>query len=217
MTDSSELEVGYRRLLAWYPWWFRHQHEQEVLAVLMSSAGDGRRRPGLAASVDLIRGGVRMRMRPGAPRSERTVFAAVRLMYVGAVLELAAWITILVTAGTVRAAVIWRNPGYTEAQWHAAQRAHLIPDEIAAPIVVGLWLWMAWANGHGHNRARIGFAVFFGLSTIGLLSALADSAAIYATADLVMGAVLWALELVILLLIYNPRSAAYYRHATVSG
>jgi hypothetical protein len=215
MTHSSELEVRYRRLMAWYPRSFRRQHEQEVLSVLMSTAGDGQRRPGVAASLDLARGGMRMRMRPGTPRSQRSVFTAVRLMYVGAVLELVTWITILATAGAVRAAVMSGNPGYPAAQAEAALRAHVLPDEIAAPIIVGLWLWMAWANGRGHNWARIGFAVFFGASTVGVMSGLANGGASYATADLVLGIVLWTLELAILLLIYHPRSAAYYRRATV--
>jgi hypothetical protein len=45
---------------------------------------------------------MRLRPRPGQPR---TVFAAVRLMYAGALAELAALITIVVTASSVRSAV----------------------------------------------------------------------------------------------------------------
>ena len=35
MTDQEHLERAYRRLLAWYPWEFRHEHGPEILAVLM--------------------------------------------------------------------------------------------------------------------------------------------------------------------------------------
>jgi hypothetical protein len=71
--------------------------------VLMACAQDGQTRPGLAAFVDLLKGAVRMRLRPRAPQP-RTVFAAVRVMWVGAVAELAALITIIVTADSVRSA-----------------------------------------------------------------------------------------------------------------
>ena len=33
ISESASLERGYRRLLAWYPKWFRLQNEEEVLGV----------------------------------------------------------------------------------------------------------------------------------------------------------------------------------------
>jgi hypothetical protein len=81
MTDQEHLERAYRRLLAWYPREFRRENGQEVLAVLMAAARPGQRQPGLAESADLIGNGLGMRLRPGVPRSARTVRAAVRLMY----------------------------------------------------------------------------------------------------------------------------------------
>jgi hypothetical protein len=38
VSESASLERGYRRLLAWYPKWFRLQNTEEVLAVLMACA-----------------------------------------------------------------------------------------------------------------------------------------------------------------------------------
>jgi hypothetical protein len=35
------LERRYRRLLAWYPTWFRLQNEEEILAVLLACARTG--------------------------------------------------------------------------------------------------------------------------------------------------------------------------------
>ncbi len=70
MTDSSGLERGYRRLLACYPKTFRHEQEEEILAVLMASARPGQRRPRLAESADLLRSALGMRLRaprPGPP------------------------------------------------------------------------------------------------------------------------------------------------------
>jgi hypothetical protein len=63
MTNSTRLERGYRRLLAFYPKAFRREHEQEILAVLIAAAADGQRRPRLAEAADLLRNGISMRLR----------------------------------------------------------------------------------------------------------------------------------------------------------
>jgi hypothetical protein len=66
MTDPTSLERRYRRLLACYPRAFRREHTEEMLAVLMAGARQGRR-PGLAESADLIRSAAKMRLRPAGP------------------------------------------------------------------------------------------------------------------------------------------------------
>jgi hypothetical protein len=63
MTDSTRLERRYRRLLAFYPKAFRHEQEQEILAVLMAAAAEGQQRPRLAESVDLLSSAIFMRLR----------------------------------------------------------------------------------------------------------------------------------------------------------
>jgi hypothetical protein len=206
MTDSAGLEQGYRRLLACYPQAFRRENEQEILAVLMDSARDGQRRPALAESADLIRGALRMRLRP-ASRPPRTVLTAVRLMCAGAAAELAAWITYVLTAGNVRSAVAHTDP----AQWHLVQ-VHLVAVGIAGPIGVGLWLWMAWAIGRGHDWARRVFTAFFSLVTLSLLGLLAGGAAVYAPAELIATAVVWLVQLAVIVLIFGKASAPYYQH-----
>jgi hypothetical protein len=74
-------------------------------------------------------------------------------MYVGAVVELAAAITILATIGDVRSNVVQRNPDLTGGEWHAIVAGQLVPTAVAAGIAVGFWLWMAWAIGRGHRWA----------------------------------------------------------------
>lgn len=211
MTDSVRLERRYRRLLAWYPRAFRREHEEEILYVLMAGAEDGHWRPGLAESADLLRSAVWMRLRPGAPRSARTVFAAVRLMYVGAVVELCTLTTVVVTLGTVKSAIVRRNPHYTAAQWHAEVRGNIVPLEIGAVIATGVWLWLAWANGKGHRWARVGVAVLFGTTTLSLLNGVAHDAAIYAPADLIAGVALWLVALATVALIFHKESGPHYR------
>jgi len=210
MSDREALEHGYRRLLACYPREFRHENEEELLGVLLASAADGQRRVGAAEAADLIRGALRARLRP-LRQCPPTVRAAVRLMYAGAVLELGILVTVIVTEGSVRSAILARDPGLTAAQWHAVVLAHLLPDEIFAPIGIGLWLWLAWAHRKGHYWARVVFTAIFGLSTLGLMSALSESAATYAPADLAAGAVKWLLQAVLVVLIFSKPSAAFYQ------
>jgi hypothetical protein len=62
MSDSTDLERRYRRLLACYPPAFRHEHEQEILAVLMAGADAGQQRPRLGEAANLIRHALWMRL-----------------------------------------------------------------------------------------------------------------------------------------------------------
>ncbi len=205
-SKAASLERGYRRLLAWYPGWFRRENEEEILAVLMACAQDGQKRPSLEASADLLKGAARMWLRP-RPGQPRTVFAAVRLMWAGAFAELAVAITTLATLGSVRAAVMHSYP----AAWHSAQ-VNLIGNAAEAPLVIGLWLWMAWANGKGKNRGRVALAVFFGLDSLAILAALSQDAVTYAPADLAVGAVQWLVALAAVMLVFNPASSRHYQY-----
>jgi hypothetical protein len=63
MTNPTHLERSYRRLLAVFPKAFRHEHEQEILTVLMAAAAEGQRRPRFAEALDLLRTAIFMRLR----------------------------------------------------------------------------------------------------------------------------------------------------------
>jgi hypothetical protein len=63
MSDQTDLERRYRRLIVFYPRAFRREHEQEILSVLMAGAAPGQPRPGLAESADLLRNATWMRLR----------------------------------------------------------------------------------------------------------------------------------------------------------
>ncbi len=67
----SGLEARYRRLLGWFPAGHRALHAEEMIGVLMAAAPPGRDRPGLADSVNLLMGAMRIRLRPGAALSDR--------------------------------------------------------------------------------------------------------------------------------------------------
>jgi hypothetical protein len=62
VSDSADLERRYRRLLTCYPHAFRHEHEQEILAVLMAGADDRQQRPRLGEAANLIKHALWMRL-----------------------------------------------------------------------------------------------------------------------------------------------------------
>jgi hypothetical protein len=68
MSASTPLERRYRRLLAFYPALFRHEHEEEILSVLIDGAAKGQQRPGLSASVNLLTHALSMRLRASGLR-----------------------------------------------------------------------------------------------------------------------------------------------------
>jgi hypothetical protein len=176
--------------------------------VLLACAQDGQTRPGLAASADLLRSALLTRLRPAGPRP-RAVYAGVRLMYLGALAELATWLTVMATAGTIRATVLHYYPNLTTAAWHAVV-LHLTVDEIGAPVVAAIWLWMAWANARGRDWARPVFMSLFFLTTVGLLIALGEDSVRYAPAALIAGAVTWIIGLAAMLCIFSRQAGPYY-------
>jgi hypothetical protein len=62
MSDSAALERRYRQLLAYYPRAFRHEHEEEILAVLMDGADEGQQRPRVGEAANLIKHALWMRL-----------------------------------------------------------------------------------------------------------------------------------------------------------
>ncbi len=188
MSESADLERGYRRLLACYPRSFRREHEQEILSVLMADADDGQQRPRVGDGLDLIRSAIWMRLRPGVPRSQPTVFWAVRLMYLCAALRLLGVPILPTTPGSI---------------------AH--PLEIG--ISWGVFALFAWANGRGYGWSRILFAVWVGLHTPILFYDLAHVSASSAPVWTVIASVgFWLVEFSAAVLILSKQSSPYYRH-----
>jgi len=59
--NEPDLESRYRRLLSWYPWSHRRVYEEEMLAVLVSGARPGQRRPTIGETANLIVSGLETR------------------------------------------------------------------------------------------------------------------------------------------------------------
>jgi hypothetical protein len=217
MTDQTNLERGYRRLLAWYPRAFRRENGPEILAVLMACARDGQRRPGLAESADLIRSGLWMRLRPGVPRSARTVRAAVQFIYGGAVVSTVNLIIVLAFIGEIKAYHAVLGHRFTAAQVsHLGLSTFVITELIVSSLVpIALWLWMARASGQGRNWARSLSTVLFGVATLDLTGAFRTPVIRLSLVPMVSGPAVpvltWLAGLAAVWLLWRPASTAFFR------
>lgn len=212
MTGSPRLERGYRRMLACYPKAFRRESGDEILAVLLATARDGQRRVGLAEAADLIRGALRMHL--GMSRAPRSVRNAARLMCLGAVLTLADAATVLVTLGGVRTAAL-QDVDFAGGRWHIFMFIVIVPALASAPVVAGVWLWLAWAIGRGYAWTRPASGVLFGLVTIVLLFGLGEGTGEDAwpvtRPDVIATTALWVVGLAAMLLIFSTAASSHYQ------
>jgi len=102
--DRGGLERGYRLLLACYPAAYRRVHGEEMLAVLMTAAPPGSRRPAIGEAADLIWGALRVRCQPSRTSAEpgwRDALAVVRVL-----LPLIVFITTAVRVAWVLRAIL---------------------------------------------------------------------------------------------------------------
>ena len=128
--------------------------------------------------------------------------------------QLAVLITVILTAGHIRAAVQaamapYHNPAATAQVMHAVNIS-LVVDTVVIPVLIVVWLFMAWANGMGYDWARVAAICLFAFSCAGLLIDLAQSTAKYAPAALISSGVNWAIGLAAVVLILQKQSWPYY-------
>ncbi len=202
MSDIDDLERRCRWWLRWYPTSFRREHEEEILGVLMAGARDGQRGPGPMECLDLMSHGLRLRLAPMRPRSERSASTAVPLLYLGALLELVAAITIIASAGDVRARLLSRSLQFTDAQWSAVVADHLEPVALTACVAAAIWVGVAWGIGRERRWARIACAILFVGNLCSLFNGLAHGSANDARADLAIATALCLVQLVALVLVF---------------
>ncbi|HVB41398.1 MAG TPA: hypothetical protein VNF47_01670 [Streptosporangiaceae bacterium] len=145
---------------------------------------------------------------PAQPAPPRPVVTAVRLMYAGAAVSAAEIIIGLATIGNLRSAIRSQFPHYTASQVHSAQVATLTFAAVAGLLAIGLWVWMAWANGAGKSWARIVASVLFGINTIDLLTLVARP---YAITGLLLAILVWLIGLGAIVLLWQRESSAYYQ------
>jgi hypothetical protein len=143
----------------------------------------------------------------GRPPRPQSVSTAVTLMYVSAGLTVLGIILGFVALGSLKSAIIKAGPTLTTTQVHAAETVAIAFAVIIGAIEVGLWLWMAWANGAGKNWARVVASVFFGIDTVLLLIGFARPHASLGSLFSILG---WLIGLAIIVLLWRKESSAYF-------
>jgi hypothetical protein len=150
---------------------------------------------------------------PERPTPPRAVLTAVRLMYAGAALELVAVIVAVVSTHSLQSTILGKHPGYTAAQLHDAEVARTVILIIGALIAIGLWLWMARANGRGHSWARVVSAVLFGINTLDLIFSLGVARA---PGNLIVGVVIWLVGLAAIVMLFRKESGPFFTKSVPS-
>ena len=206
MSEQARLERRYRRLLACYPRAFRRENEEEILAVLLACAQEGQQRPGLAASADLIKGAIQVRLRP-APGQPPSVRIAIRLMFASAAAHLAVLITVVATAGSVRSAAARSYPGLAAAHTVSAT---LVMYCVLASLGIVVWPLLAWGLLRGRDWARIALAWEVAWIALIIGVGIIQGSAVYAPANLIAGAVDWLIALSACVLLFTGTSGRFY-------
>ena len=152
---------------------------------------------------------------PERPPPPRPVQNAVWLMYAGAALEVISFVVALLTRSSLKKAILAAHPGYTAVQLHRAVVASMVVLAIGAVIAIGLWVWMAQANGRGLSWARVLSAVFFGINTLSLAVSLlarhtTATVAGHTVATVIVGIAIWLVGLAAIVLIFSKDSAPFY-------
>jgi hypothetical protein len=80
-------------------------------------------------------------------------------------------------------------------------------------LLIGLWVWMAWANRRGRFWARIVATVLFGLDTLRLIVPVRQ---LNLTVNLVVEILIWLVGLSAIILIWSRDSSAYYQAVSVT-
>jgi hypothetical protein len=204
MTDQEQLEQRYRRLLKWYPAAYRQENDEELTAVLMACARAGQRRPGLVASVDLIKSGLWMRFRPRVPRASSTVRRAVLLMYAGAIFTAVSLIVAVSSLNVFADTEGLRLLGHNQP----------LPISITVGVVVGLalitlWLWLARAVSQGRRGARVLCTVLVAPATLHLFG-------LKGMVSLVFAIGTWLIGLAAVWLLWRPDSRAFFHREDVA-
>jgi len=146
-------------------------------------------------------------MPPQGPPPQQ-ISNAVKLMYAGAALSAIEIIIGLATIGSLRSAIKSQYPSYTESQIHTAEVAGIVVAVVIGALAIGLWLWMAWANGKGRSWARIVATVLFAFNTIDLVTLIGRP---HSAVSLIFALLVWLAGLGAIFFLYQRDSSAYYQ------
>lgn len=146
----------------------------------------------------------------GAPPREPppSIRVAVRLMLVGAVLSALGIIVTFTQRDEIRDQLSEADAALTPDELDTAVNVAVAVNIVISLVVIGLWLWMAWANRRGRRWARTVATVLGALNVV--FTALSFAAGQLAPLAVVSGMVSVALAVVIIVLLYREESSRYY-------
>lgn len=149
---------------------------------------------------------------PPSPHQDRpgelpsSIVAAVKLMYVGAGLSALGIVFSLTTRDTIRDRIAEDDPGLAADELTGRATMATGQGVVIGLIAIGLWLWMARANQHGLDWARIVATVLGVLNVVFTLFNLSQTTGFGVVLNVVSiglaGAILW--------LLYRSDSSSYY-------
>ncbi|HTX27525.1 MAG TPA: hypothetical protein VME19_10955 [Streptosporangiaceae bacterium] len=144
-------------------------------------------------------------LRPAPPAS---VLNAVKLMYAGAAVSLISLVISLTEISGTKAAIRKARPSLTVTQVNQLNSFIIGLAIISGLVGIGLWLWMARANGQGRSWARIVSTVLFGLATLDLFGVFSQPKT---ALDLVFPVVTWVIGAGAVFLLWRPDSTAFFK------
>ena len=133
---------------------------------------------------------------------------AVKLMYAGAAVSTVSLVVSMVDIGGTKAAIHKARPSMTTAQVNQLNTFIITLAIVSGVIGIGLWLWMARANGQGRNWARILSTVLFGLATLDLLGVFSQPKTLL---GLVFPLLTWLVGAVAVFLLWLGESTAFFK------
>jgi hypothetical protein len=137
-----------------------------------------------------------------------SILTAVRLMWVGAALTAIGVLVTLLQIDAIRDQIEEDDPSLSSGDVDTAVAGFVAISVVVGIIAIGLWLWMARANGQGLRWAR---GVATGLGVVNVLFTVFGLATGPGTAlSTLFSLVGITLAVVILVLLYRPESSAYY-------
>jgi hypothetical protein len=144
-------------------------------------------------------------LRPAAPPP---VLTAVKLMYAGAAVSTVSLIISLADIGGSKAAIRKARPTLTATQVNQLNTFIITLAVVSGLVGIGLWLWMARANGRGKSWARIVSTVLFCLATLDLVGVFGEPKT---ALSLIFPILTWLVGLGAVYLLWRPESTAFFK------
>ncbi len=145
---------------------------------------------------------------PERPAAPPAVLNAVKLMYAGAAVSTVSLVISLVNISGTKAAIRKAKPNLTIAQVNQLNTFIITLAVVSGVIGVGLWLWMAKANGQGRNWARILSSVLFLLATLDLFGVFSQPKTLL---GLVFPVLTWLVGAGAVFFLWRPESTAFFK------